>query len=392
MRLGYHCHIPAYENNSEIRMPGYIGVFIDSLASYSESIICFMHEPLAEEIDQLGYQIKSQNVYLVSIGPHTSVPKRLVNSYKIRKKIFSYQNKLDILLIRAPTPLIHIFSKKFTVAMGLHIVSDYLAGIDHLPQPFWRKEMIRLFARWNYWHQSKIEQKGIVFAAGETIYNNLQPIVSNLKRIRNSTLSDKDIYNRKDTCENDTIILLFVGRYEKSKGLFELYETLSQLKNNRKEYKLYLVGWPEKDDSILEDLDNYAKKLGIKQLVVNLGYIQLGPELFEIYKKADICVMPTKYDMFPRTITEAMGHSLPVIATKVGSIPLRLTDGFHAILVEPGDSSALSDAINEVVSNKQLRQKLIKEGRKYSSQNTLEIQNKKMINRLENYINKRLVK
>ncbi|NQU35413.1 MAG: glycosyltransferase [Bacteroidetes bacterium] len=386
MRLGFHYHIPAIYRDNSIYMPGYLGVFIDSLASFCENIICFMYEPLSDEVKNLGYKINSPNVHLVNIGSHVSVPMRLINSHDVRKKILTWENKLDVLLIRTPTPLMHIFTKKFSIPIALFIVGDNLAGVDQLPQPMWRKEIIRLLWKWNLEHQRKMYKNSLVFAAGESTYRNLRPIVEKLAKIKTTTLSTKNIYNRNDTCKDDTITLLFVGRFDRSKGLFELYEALSRLKNSDRSYNLYLVGWPGKGDTIIEELDAYAEKLGIKQMITNLGYKQLGEELFEVYRRADIYVMPTKFDEFGRTIWEAMAHSLPVISTKVGSIPIQLTDGLNAILVEPGDSKALSDAIIEISHNKKLRKNLIKEGRELASQNTLEIQSKIIITTLERFI------
>jgi len=387
MRLGFHYHIPAIQKGDSIYMPGYLGVFLDSLASNCESIISFMHDPLPSEVKNLGYKMRSPNIQLVNIGFHASVPKRLINTMKIRKRILAYENELDTIIIRTPTPLIHVFSKTFTIPVTLLLIGDHSAGINQLQQPWWRKKIILLFIIWNNKHQLKIAKNTIVFAASESLYEKIQPIAYETTLIQTTTLSTKDIFIRNDTCQAEMINILFVGRFDRTKGLFELYETLAHLKqDSTKEYHLNLVGWAIEGDGILEELATAAEKLNIVDMISNLGYKKLGSDLFDVYRKADIYAMPTKFDEFGRTLWEAMAHSLPVVSTNVGSIPVKLTNGTNAILVDPGDSKIFADAIEKVATNKELRKKLIKNGRELAEKNTLEIQSKKMITELENYI------
>lgn len=386
MRLGFHYHIPAISRNGTIFMPGYLGVFIDSLAEYCEHIVCFMHNPLEGELEKLDYQIKGNNVILVNIGPHASVPNRLLHSAGTRKKILAWKEKIDLMLVRTPTMLIPIFSKKFPVPIALFVIGDYLTGIKQLRQPRLRKILIHLLLKWNWWHQIKIARNSLVIAAGEDLYDKMKPLAHYTTKIKTTTLNTKDFYVRDNTCQNDTINLLFVGRYDKSKGLFELFKAMELLKNGKNKFHLNIAGWTEKDNTILKELGEYAVKLGVEQLVTNHGYKKLGPDLFSLYRKADIYVMPTKFDEFGRTIWEAMAHSLPVVSTKVGSIPLQLTDGKDAVLVEPGDSFALAEVIKKVAESQEFRMMLIKNGRELASQNTLEIQSEKMVFELEKYL------
>ena len=366
-------------------MPGYLGVFIDSLAPLCESIICYMYTSVATEESDLGYMIKSKNVTLIEIDRYTSTFGRTVRSLFIKKSIMDSFATLNVLLIRCPTLLMHKFVK-IPTSTALLVVGDYPDKYNLSQLKLVSRFINRWYYQWMSYYQLKITRNSIVLAASEMLYKKLQPIADKIVNVKTTTLSAKDIYIRSDTCQDEVINLLFVGRYDRSKGLFELYKSVALLKDKGKNYKLSLVGWPNKSDPILDELDEYAEKLGIKTMITNLGYKKLGTELFDVYKRADIYVMPTKFDEFGRTIWEAMAHSLPVVSTKVGSIPVQLTNGLNAILVEPGDSEAFADAINNVANDKQLRQKLIKEGRELASQNTLEIQSKKMIDELEKYI------
>jgi len=386
IRLGFHYHIPAIQRGNSIYMPAYLGVFIDSLAHQCKTICCYAYTPRPDVEEQMDYRIEAPNVTLFGLGPQSSIIIRLLRSVVFKTHLIESLTELDLFLLRAPTLLVHLFNK-CPIPTAILLIGDFPSNA-HLNQLSLLSNICnRIYYKWMKHYQLKVIKTSMVIAAGESLYNNLKAVTSNIAEVTTTTLSTKDIYSRNDTCEDDTINLLFAGRFDRSKGLFELYNALSQLKDSGNKYSLFLVGWPSKGDTILEELKEYAEKLGIRQMVVYLGYKQLGQELFDVYKKADIFVMPTKYDSFPRTITEAMSQSLPVVATKVGAIPLRLTDGLNAILVEPGDGKALANAINKVANDKQLRQKLIKEGRELASQNTLEIQSTKLITELEKYLN-----
>jgi glycosyltransferase involved in cell wall biosynthesis len=77
-----------------------------------------------------------------------------------------------------------------------------------------------------------------------------------------------------------------------------------------------------------------------------------------------------------------MAHSLPVITTSVGSIPYYL-DNECAIIIEPKNTNALTEAIDKLVTNSELRKKMIKNGFDLVKTCTLEYQTKELIGYLK---------
>ena len=57
-------------------------------------------------------------------------------------------------------------------------------------------------------------------------------------------------------------------------------------------------------------------------------------------------------------LLEAMAYGHAIIATKVGSIPEIIQDGANGILIEPGDSESLADAISRLATDDDLRTSL----------------------------------
>jgi glycosyltransferase involved in cell wall biosynthesis len=64
-------------------------------------------------------------------------------------------------------------------------------------------------------------------------------------------------------------------------------------------------------------------------------------------------VLPSLTEGLPITILEAMQAEVPIVATRVGGIPAALENGKSGILVEPGNASALADAVTRVWSDPQ---------------------------------------
>jgi glycosyltransferase involved in cell wall biosynthesis len=83
-----------------------------------------------------------------------------------------------------------------------------------------------------------------------------------------------------------------------------------------------------------------------------------------LYSRARLFVWPSYYEGFGFPPLEAMSYGVPVIASSVSSLPEIL--GPAAILVNPHDVNNLAEAMQLVLSNETLRQKLVQLGRAVS--------------------------
>lgn len=81
-------------------------------------------------------------------------------------------------------------------------------------------------------------------------------------------------------------------------------------------------------------------------------------ELLPIYAAADIFVSSSAVDIQPNTLLEASAAGLPIVATAVGGIPEMLHDGRDALLVAPDDPEALAGAVQRVLSEPGLAERL----------------------------------
>jgi len=198
-------------------------------------------------------------------------------------------------------------------------------------------------------------------------------------------LSAGDFFEREDTCLTRPIQLLYTGRFDRGKGLLEMVQAIALLAERGYDVILELVGWPEPGDNVITELMVLAERLGVAQRVINHGRKAIGPELFAYYRKADIYLIASKLsEGFPRTIWEAMAHSLPVIATKIGSIPAFI--GTAAELIEPNSVDAIVQGIESILASPVRRQEMIRRGMTIARENTLEKRSREMMENMEIYL------
>jgi glycosyltransferase involved in cell wall biosynthesis len=82
------------------------------------------------------------------------------------------------------------------------------------------------------------------------------------------------------------------------------------------------------------------------------------PEVSQALDEATALVLPSRSEGMGRVIVEAFCRARPVVATRVGGIPDLVEDDVNGLLVEPGDTQALADAIVRILSDRPLAERL----------------------------------
>lgn len=133
-----------------------------------------------------------------------------------------------------------------------------------------------------------------------------------------------------------------VDREKNCRGLFRIMKHLQQ----HSSIHLYIIGdGPERMQH-----EAYVKQLGIEERIHFRG--ALTPSgVAQAMQQADALILFSHFEGMPCVIAEAQCCGLPILATRVGGIP-QMVDSTQGLLVDPGDESAMVDAILEVQKNK----------------------------------------
>lgn len=148
--------------------------------------------------------------------------------------------------------------------------------------------------------------------------------------------------------ENGTISILFVGNLIPLKGIDNLLEAVSEISKTR-DTSLTIVGRGRLENK----LRKRANLLGLGGIVRFTGQIPFE-QLLEEYRRADVFILPSHSEGFPRVVLEAFSQSLPVITTPVGAQKTSLTDMHHCMFTTPGNSDELAANILKLVGDKEL--------------------------------------
>jgi glycosyltransferase involved in cell wall biosynthesis len=151
--------------------------------------------------------------------------------------------------------------------------------------------------------------------------------------------------------------ILFLGRIEAAKGVFELLAAGARLARDFPGLRLVFGG-----DGDLAPLRRRAAELGIAERVECLGWLGPAERDAELAKAAVFC-LPSHAEGLPMSMLEAMAAGRAVVATRVGGIPETLRDGDNGLLVPARDDQALATALASLVGDAALRERLARRAR-----------------------------
>ncbi|MCI5165707.1 MAG: glycosyltransferase family 1 protein [Candidatus Electrothrix sp. GM3_4] len=157
---------------------------------------------------------------------------------------------------------------------------------------------------------------------------------------------------------DDTLVIGFVGRLVKDKGISELFNAWNRLRAEKKNLHLLLVGHFEKKDAVDEHIQ---LQLTADSRVHMTGYVN---DPAQYYAAMDVLAFPTYREGFGLVGIEAGAMELPVVATRIPGCVDSIVDQKTGILISPGDADELFDAINLYLCNQELRRTHGKAGRK----------------------------
>lgn len=273
------------------------------------------------------------------------------------------QNKFDVIHF---TDARESFFCTPRASMIGHINDTYSAELKTLLQ--YKKNYPDWLLRWLYYstvhylESRKLHRLKLVVANSQytanTIINTYPKAASKVRLCYKSIDIERyyAIYNgRKEFPPSlDQPVILFVGSNMYRKGVPDLIKAAPGVIKEHPQARFIIVG---KDKSV-----NRLKKL-CDNLKVDRNFEFSGwqsqDSLLSYYQQASVFVMPSLTEALGVTFLEAMAAGVPVIGTNVGGIPEIIQDGINGLLVPVKSPCSITDAINQLLSDAQLRERLV---------------------------------
>jgi len=171
----------------------------------------------------------------------------------------------------------------------------------------------------------------------------------NLKDFKSSKFDFKKKYSI------DKPFILFIGRFNKVKGIDTLIHALNQIKNESevKKIKVVIMGV---DFGFQTEMLKMINENNLQEFII---VIKNPPreDVIAAYESSEFLVLPSRWELSPLTPLEGFAYKKPVISTKAHGIPYTIQDRENCILVNPEDFQNLSRAILELLKDKKMREK-----------------------------------
>jgi colanic acid/amylovoran biosynthesis glycosyltransferase len=154
-------------------------------------------------------------------------------------------------------------------------------------------------------------------------------------------------------------LILTVGRLDPIKGFEILVDALGQLNGQGRRFRCRVIG----EGPLRSALETRVDRQGLSGLVELVG-ARSQTEVREALSAATIFVLPSLIapggdrDGIPVSLMEAMAAGAPVVSTRVSGIPELIEEEREGLLVPPGDSPALADALARLLDDAALRRRL----------------------------------
>lgn len=281
--------------------------------------------------------------------------------FRIRKDIKNY----DIMHIHEHRQSLAIISCHYARKHNI----PYIVQAHGSVLPFFQKEKLKEIYD-KLWGFNTLYNASKVFALTETEKEqyikmgvheeNIEKVPLGINLEEYANLPKKGQFRSKQNIQKDEILLLFIGRIHKIKGLDLLVDGFEELikTNNEKNIKLAIVG---PDDGFETELENIIQKKGLSQKIILTGPLY-KKEKQEALVDCDIFVMPSQYESFTTSGLEAMACEKPLVLTKNNHIHDWVQNNVG--LSCDYDKNSLKEALEKLINDEQLKEQFGKEGRR----------------------------
>ena len=322
--------------------------FIDLYQNDVEEVTIF--GPSEAAIDRDGVEVVT-----VPRNPPSSVPLRLL-SY------VWYQLRLAIELFRARDECDSMFFHVGGTALLLPVFASRLAGIptnvfvlgsasrsyaETHSRSLLSVVIVRLLVTLE-WVTCRLADRVLVLSEGmvspgDGRFSPAERVTANLNYI------DYERFERGPPASERPYDLVYIGRFEREKGIDKLAHALTHLAERRPDVRVRLIG----DGSLHDEVKRILSDGDATKQVDLTGWID-HENIPTYLAESRLLVLPSKSEGVPKTILEAMACGTVPVATPVGGIPDIVTDGETGILLADNEPTTIARALDRTLDRKDL--------------------------------------
>ena len=148
--------------------------------------------------------------------------------------------------------------------------------------------------------------------------------------------------NKKSNLKSNS--LLYVGRFSKEKGVFQLINAFEIFIKKNKKFSLNLIG----SGSQKKNLINYIKYNNLKK---NIFIHNWSNDLSKYYLNSKVLVLPSYFEGFGNVLIEALSYSLPCISVRNDGPKEILKNGKYGLLIKDNSPQSIVNGLNKLLKS-----------------------------------------
>jgi glycosyltransferase involved in cell wall biosynthesis len=157
-------------------------------------------------------------------------------------------------------------------------------------------------------------------------------------------VGDRPLFCEGLGVKGDSHLIASVGRLTKQKGHRYLLEAAKPVINKFPDAHFLLIG----DGELRDTLACQAEEIGVAE---HLHFLGLRRDVPDLLAAADLFVLPSLWEGLSVALLEAMAAAKPIVASAVPGTNQAMIPGETGLVIPPGDSQALADAIIQLLSD-----------------------------------------
>ncbi|OBX23257.1 glycosyltransferase family 4 protein [Bizionia sp. APA-3] len=151
--------------------------------------------------------------------------------------------------------------------------------------------------------------------------------------------------------KNNCIKITTIGRLHWTKGYRLALEALFILKNNGIDFEYHICG--SYTDEQFDELKFCLNDMGLEKYVTFHGHLN-SQDLDQMLRQTTIYLQCSLTEGIPNTLLRALFYRIPIVTSNAGGIPEVFRNKKDGFMVEKGNSSLLAEALDALISNKEL--------------------------------------